>query len=461
MKVLLISASPINKTTSIGNTFLNIMPQEFELASIYTRAGAPDNRIKKAFTISEKRLVRFKKGVLVEKRYNEGVNGSSDGLETFARKHRFSVFFLLRELLWSVFGLKNKGIDEFVREFDPDIIFTVSTNQIHLNRIIEYVTEVSKKPLAVYAWDNNYFDNPYEKSFLKKKLHKREKLYMRRVINKAEKVFVISEKQKVDYDSEFGIDSAVLTKYESFDKPFEYCASSGVLKFVYTGNLGVGRWQTVAKLVSALCKINADGIKAQLDIYSSTPLTEEMKKPIRTVYLTPQGRTFTQKDAQSLAEEEDLILLCGHYEGIDERVLETICTDYISIGDYVLTGGELPAMVLVDAVSRLVPGVLHNDVSADTESFEGNLLEYPQYSRPEEWQGKKVPQVLLSGDHRKIDEWRRIQSMIRTRDRRPDLLERAELVKHDRKLIDRVDISEEDRISLRKVLQDHLNSDKM
>jgi len=156
-----------------------------------------------------------------------------------------------------------------------------------------------------------------------------------------------------------------------------------------------------------------------------------------------------------------LILLCGHYEGIDERVLETICTDYISIGDYVLTGGELPAMVLVDAVSRLVPGVLHNDVSADTESFEGNLLEYPQYSRPEEWQGKKVPQVLLSGDHRKIDEWRRIQSMIRTRDRRPDLLERAELVKNDRKLIDRVDISEEDRISLRKVLQDHLNSDKM
>ncbi|MDY5705010.1 MAG: tRNA (guanosine(37)-N1)-methyltransferase TrmD [Lachnospiraceae bacterium] len=200
-----------------------------------------------------------------------------------------------------------------------------------------------------------------------------------------------------------------------------------------------------------------DGIQSKRD----GNLTEEMKKPIRTVYLTPQGRTFTQKDAQFLAEEEDLILLCGHYEGIDERVLETICTDYISIGDYVLTGGELPAMVLVDAVSRLVPGVLHNDVSADTESFEGNLLEYPQYSRPEEWQGKKVPQVLLSGDHRKIDEWRRIQSMIRTRDRRPDLLERAELVKHDRKLIDRVDISEEDRISLRKVLQDHLNSDKM
>ena len=316
MKVLLISASPINKTTSIGNTFLNIMPQEFELASIYTRAGVPDNRIKKAFTISEKRLMRFKKGVLVEKRYNEGVNGSSDGLETFARKHRFSVFFLLRELLWSVFGLKNKGIDEFVREFDPDIIFTVSTNQIHLNRIIEYVTEVSKKPLAVYAWDNNYFDNPYEKSFLKKKLHKREKLYMRRVINKAEKVFVISEKQKVDYDSEFGIDSAVLTKYESFDKPFEYRASSGVLKFVYTGNLGVGRWQTVAKLVSALCKINADGIKAQLDIYSSTPLTEEMKNSLAVKGTSEFKGSVSAEEVVAIQHSADVLV---HAESFVKR----------------------------------------------------------------------------------------------------------------------------------------------
>ncbi len=146
-------------------------------------------------------------------------------------------------------------------------------------------------------------------------------------------------------------------------------------------------------------------------------------KGIRTIYLTPQGRTFDQKMAEEFAKEEELIFLCGHYEGIDERVLEETVTDYVSIGDYVLTGGELPAMVLMDTISRLIPGVLHNDDSADTESFQNGLLEYPQYSRPEEWHGKKVPAILLSGDHKKVDEWRLEQSELRTRERRPDLYE--------------------------------------
>lgn len=147
----------------------------------------------------------------------------------------------------------------------------------------------------------------------------------------------------------------------------------------------------------------------------------------RTVYLTPQGGVFHQTQAKELALEKDLILLCGHYEGIDERVLEEIVTDYISIGDYVLTGGELAAMVMVDAISRMVPGVLTNVDSGSTESLEGNLLEYPQYSRPEEWNGKKVPAILLSGDHAKVDAWRRSQSIERTALRRPDLLEKATL----------------------------------
>ncbi len=153
----------------------------------------------------------------------------------------------------------------------------------------------------------------------------------------------------------------------------------------------------------------------------------------RTIYLTPQGPTFTQPMAKEYAKEEDLILLCGHYEGIDERVLEEIVTDYVSIGDYVLTGGELAAMVLTDAISRMVPGVLSNQESGSTESFEGNLLEYPQYSRPEEWNGKKVPAVLLSGDHAKVDGWRREQSILRTIERRPDLMERAELTIKEKK----------------------------
>lgn len=160
------------------------------------------------------------------------------------------------------------------------------------------------------------------------------------------------------------------------------------------------------------------------------------EKRTRVVYLSPQGDVFNQKMAEEFAQEEDLILLCGHYEGIDERVLEEVVTDYVSIGDYVLTGGELPAMVMVDAISRLVPGVLHNDVSAEFESFQDNLLEYPQYSRPEEWHGKKVPPVLLSGHHANIEKWRREQSILRTRERRPDLLEKCELTEKEKKWLE-------------------------
>jgi tRNA (guanine37-N1)-methyltransferase len=160
---------------------------------------------------------------------------------------------------------------------------------------------------------------------------------------------------------------------------------------------------------------------------------EESKEnpPVRVVYLTPQGKVFNQEIAEELSKEEDLIFLCGHYEGIDERVLEMIVTDYVSIGDYVLTGGELPAMVMIDAISRLVPGVLNNETSAEFESFMDNLLEYPQYTRPDVYMDKKVPEVLLSGHHMNIEKWRREQSIIRTYHNRPDLLKEANLTKKE------------------------------
>ncbi|MBS6519150.1 MAG: tRNA (guanosine(37)-N1)-methyltransferase TrmD [Clostridiales bacterium] len=164
-------------------------------------------------------------------------------------------------------------------------------------------------------------------------------------------------------------------------------------------------------------------------------VAEKAKSKPRVIYLSPQGRTFSQSMAEEFAQEEELIFLCGHYEGIDERVLEEIVTDYVSIGDYVLTGGELPAMVMIDAVSRLIPGVLHNDTSAEFESFQDNLLEYPQYTRPEEWHGKKVPEILLSGHHANIEKWRREQSVIRTAERRPDLLEKADLTQKEKELV--------------------------
>jgi len=147
------------------------------------------------------------------------------------------------------------------------------------------------------------------------------------------------------------------------------------------------------------------------------------KRP-RVIYLTPQGQVFSQEKAKDLSQEEELVFLCGHYEGIDERVLEEIVTDYMSIGDYVLTGGELPAMVMMDAIARLVPGVLNNDQSAETESFSDGLLEYPQYTRPVSILGREVPEVLMSGHHQNIEQWRQAQSEARTKERRPDLYEK-------------------------------------
>ena len=155
----------------------------------------------------------------------------------------------------------------------------------------------------------------------------------------------------------------------------------------------------------------------------------------RVLYMTPQGKVFNQGMAEEFAKEKDIVFLCGHYEGIDERVLEMIVTDNVSIGDYVLTGGELPSMVMIDAISRLVPGVLKNEVSAEFESFNDNLLEYPQYTRPAKFMEKEVPPILLSGDHGKVDRWRRNQSILRTMERRPDLMEKAKLDKEDRKFI--------------------------
>ena len=177
-------------------------------------------------------------------------------------------------------------------------------------------------------------------------------------------------------------------------------------------------------------------------------VSKDCAKRPRTIYVTPQGRQFDQDLANELVKEEDLVFICGHYEGIDERVLEEVVTDQISIGDYVLTGGELPAMVMIDAISRLVPGVLHNDFSAETETFHQDLLEYPQYTRPEVWHDKKVPDVLLSGDHKKVLAWRNEKSVEKTKRLRPDLYEKydrlqgivARLMKNKRKYIHMIEL---------------------
>lgn len=166
--------------------------------------------------------------------------------------------------------------------------------------------------------------------------------------------------------------------------------------------------------------------------------TAGMTGSVRVLYMTPQGKRFDHEMSRELAKEDNIIFLCGHYEGIDERVLEKIVTDNVSIGDYVLTGGELPAMVMIDSISRHVDGVLNNDVSAEFETFHDNLLEYPQYTRPKTFMGMDVPEVLLSGNHQNVDKWRREKSLERTYKYRHDLLEGATLSKEDKKYLDKI-----------------------
>ena len=167
-------------------------------------------------------------------------------------------------------------------------------------------------------------------------------------------------------------------------------------------------------------------------IYDCCMAVKEMHPaPAPVIYLSPQGKPLTQQKALELSKLPRLILLCGHYEGVDERVLEELQVEELSIGDYVLTGGELPALVLADCVCRLVPGVLSADECFTEESHFGGLLEYPQYSRPRVWKDREVPEVLLSGHHKNIEQWRREQSLLRTRQKRPDMLERAQLTPKD------------------------------
>ena len=182
-----------------------------------------------------------------------------------------------------------------------------------------------------------------------------------------------------------------------------------------------------------------DAYKSVIKNNDKSGLDEKSKKT-KVIYMSPQGKKLDQQKVEELSKQEHLILLCGHYEGIDQRVLDTIVDEEISIGDYVLTGGELPAMVLIDSVSRYVEGVL-KDGSTTEESFSQGLLEYPQYTRPEVFEGQQVPEVLRSGNHQMIDKWRREQSLKRTLEKRPDLLENVDLSDEDKKILEKIEMT--------------------
>ncbi|MBR4720885.1 MAG: tRNA (guanosine(37)-N1)-methyltransferase TrmD [Clostridia bacterium] len=173
------------------------------------------------------------------------------------------------------------------------------------------------------------------------------------------------------------------------------------------------------------------------DAYMS--IADGRKEKPHTIYMSPKGKVFNQEKAKELSKMDEIVLLCGHYEGVDQRVLDMIVDEEISIGDFVLTGGEIPAMAVIDAVSRMLPGVLANEKSYGDESHFDGLLEYPQYTHPQEFMGRKIPEILISGHHKNIEKWKREQSLIITKQNRPDMLERADLSEEDRRFLAKFD----------------------
>lgn len=291
MKVLFISASPINNSVSIGNTFLNIMPEKTELASVYTKNGFPDRRIKSAFRMNEKMIINrlFGKskcvGEKVGERYGEEANSNLTEVDAnvvqYAQKKRYTLMFWAQGLIWRLPFWKSKELEAFISDFDPDVIYTVLSNNIYFNRILLHILKISGKPLALYAWDNNYNWNKFQRSPLRWINQFFERSYMRKVVEKADKFYVISDIQKKDYEEIFHKECTVLTKGADFwEEPQLKREYGNPLQLVFTGNIGTNRWKSLALIASALKKINADGTKAELRIYTGTPLTAEMEKAL-------------------------------------------------------------------------------------------------------------------------------------------------------------------------------------
>lgn len=348
MKVLFVTASPVNMETSVGNTFLNIIPDSVEASSFYTKVGLPDRRIKKAFCINEGMLLKCKKGAVIDGRYSSetsciGKRIHGD-LMSFARKNRSASLYILQNLIWRTPIWKSKKLDAFLNDCDSDIVFSLLANNIFLNRILLYIKKKTDKPLVIYAWDNNYFDNPYEKSFLRKLLHRHEKKYMKKIVENADKLFVISEIQKKDYEKEFGKECTVLTKNVSFtDKAALEHEENEPLEIVYTGGLGVNRWKTLSLIAKALEEINSDGVKAKLKIYSATPLDSKMKEAFSGSESKEFCGSVSADEIPVIQKNADILI---HAEAFDEKShfavrysFSTKIVDYLSAARPVFAAG--------------------------------------------------------------------------------------------------------------------------
>lgn len=285
MKILFISMSPIHKGVSIGNTFLNVLEglPDAEFFSVYTKSGAPDARIQSAFQISEKMLVNklLHKTNTVGRRVEERdvqTNAQPDKLVTFAQKKRYTVLFWGQALVWTLPYWKSDALHAFLDECQPDILFTLLSDSVPLNKLICHIQAYLQKPLVIYAWDNNYTLKMGAVSPLRRLNRHINRIYMRATVKKAAQMYVISDVQKRDYEKAFGIPCKVLTKSADFsgDPPVKV-AYNTPLQIVFTGNIGTNRWKSLARIAKALQAVNRDGVRAQLRIYTATPLTERMR----------------------------------------------------------------------------------------------------------------------------------------------------------------------------------------
>ena len=355
MKILFVSASPINKEVSVGNTFLNIMPENIKLFSIYTKGGLPDKRIQKAFCISEKMIInkilgKSKHiGKIVNDRYGEkkAINSKeyiNSNLVTFAQKKRYTILFWLQNILWFTNVWKSKELKSFISELDPDFVFTVFTNSIFLNRIILYVLKISGKPLVVYAWDNNYQWNRYQRSPLRWINQYFERIYMRKIANKSKKFYVISDIQKQDYEQIFHKKCTVLTKGNDFSgevstKKF----LNEPLQLIFTGNIGNNRWKSLAMLVNVLKQVNYGYIKVQLRIYTATPLTGEMERELNVGENSFVMGSVSASEIPEIQRNADILV---HVEAFDSKnkfivkhSFSTKIVDYLATGKCILAIG--------------------------------------------------------------------------------------------------------------------------
>ncbi|MBQ8429665.1 MAG: hypothetical protein IJX30_06175 [Clostridia bacterium] len=322
MKILFISQSPINASVSIGNTFLNIFDgfENMEFGCLYTKSGLPDSRIQDAFRINEKMIIYALLGKAVGERVNARYSGEQviEGKTVgFAKRKRWTIFFWLQNLIWRLPFWKSKRLKNFLDDYNPDIIFTVLSDSVPLNRIIRFVQSYTKKPLALYAWDDNYSVKTSGVSPLKKINRLISRSSMRKTVKKASQFYVISQIQKKEYEYWFQRDCKVLTKSEDFS--MEPCFKENFgkpLRLVFTGNIGMNRWKSLGMIARALQRINTDEIKAQLYIYSGNTPTEEIKEALQIGKSSFFMGSIPADEVADLQNKADILV---HVEGLDKK----------------------------------------------------------------------------------------------------------------------------------------------